>query len=51
VRGGLLHEQGPHGAGKHDIGTSGTKQEAALAHDRMARQCGKDERLNYERGR
>jgi hypothetical protein len=29
-------------------GTLGTKQEAALAYDRRARQCGEDKPLNYE---
>jgi hypothetical protein len=30
------------------LGCFGTRQEAALAHDRQARQCGKDKPLNYE---
>jgi hypothetical protein len=33
---------------KHYLGIFGTKQEAALAYDRKARQCGKDKPLNYE---
>jgi hypothetical protein len=33
---------------KHHLGTFVTKQEAALAYDREARQCGKDKLLNYE---
>jgi hypothetical protein len=33
---------------KHSLGTFDTKQEAALAYDRDARQCGKDKPLNYE---
>jgi hypothetical protein len=32
----------------HYLGCFGTKQEAALAYDRAARQCGKDKPLNYE---
>jgi hypothetical protein len=32
----------------HRLGNFGTKQEAALAHDRAARQCGKDMLLNYD---
>jgi hypothetical protein len=32
----------------HFLGTFATKQEAALAYDREARQCGKDKPLNYE---
>jgi hypothetical protein len=31
----------------HNLGCFGTKQEAALAYDRGARQCGKDKALNY----
>jgi hypothetical protein len=33
---------------KHNLGTFNTKQEAALAYDRKARQCGEDKLLNYE---
>jgi hypothetical protein len=32
----------------HGLGTFDTKQEAALAYDRKARQRGKDTLLNYE---
>jgi hypothetical protein len=33
---------------QHHLGSFGTKQEAALAYDRKARQCGEDKLLNYE---
>jgi hypothetical protein len=33
---------------RHSLGLFDTKQEAALAYDREARQCGKDKALNYE---
>jgi hypothetical protein len=33
---------------QHNLGSFDTKQEAALAYDRMARQRGKDKPLNYE---
>jgi hypothetical protein len=33
---------------QHHLGSFGTKQEAALAYDRAARQCGEDKSLNYE---
>jgi hypothetical protein len=32
----------------HNLGTFDTKQEAALAYDRNARQCGEDKLLNYD---
>ena len=32
----------------HSLGTFDTKQEAALAYDREARQCGEDKPLNHE---
>jgi hypothetical protein len=32
----------------HSLGTFDTKQEAALAYDREARQCGEEKPLNYE---
>jgi hypothetical protein len=37
-----------YGSKQHNLGTFDTKQEAALAYDRKARQCGKDALLNYE---
>jgi hypothetical protein len=37
-----------HGGKDRSLGSFGTKQEAALAYDREARQCGKDKPLNYE---
>jgi hypothetical protein len=33
---------------QYNLGTWDTKQQAALAYDRQARQCGKDKALNYE---
>jgi hypothetical protein len=33
---------------QHSLGSFDTKQEAALAYDREARQCGEDKLLNYE---
>jgi len=33
---------------QHSLGYFDTKQEAALAYDRKAMQCGKDKPLNYE---
>jgi hypothetical protein len=33
---------------KHRLGYFDTKQEAALAYDKEARQCGEDKPLNYE---
>jgi hypothetical protein len=37
-----------YGFKQHKLGTFDTKQEAALAFDREARQCGEDKLLNYE---
>jgi hypothetical protein len=37
-----------YGGKNHRLGTFDTKQEAALAYDREARQCGKEKPLNYE---
>jgi hypothetical protein len=37
-----------YGGKQHHIGCFDTKQEAALAYDRAARQCGEDKSLNYE---
>jgi hypothetical protein len=37
-----------HDSKHHNLGTFDTKQEAALAYDRNARQCGEDKPLNYE---
>jgi hypothetical protein len=37
-----------YGSKQHYLGTFETKQEAALAYDREARQCGKDKPLNYK---
>jgi hypothetical protein len=37
-----------HDSKRHYLGTFDTKQEAALAYDRKARQCGEDKMLNYE---
>jgi hypothetical protein len=37
-----------YGGKQYSLGTFGTKQEAALAYDRAARQCGEDKPLNHE---
>jgi hypothetical protein len=37
-----------YGGKQHKLGTFDTKQEAALAYDREARQCGEEKPLNYE---
>jgi hypothetical protein len=37
-----------YGGKRHYLGLFGTKQEAALAYDREARQCGEDKALNCE---
>jgi hypothetical protein len=37
-----------YGSSRHNLGIFDTKQEAALAYDIQARQCGEDTPLNYE---
>jgi hypothetical protein len=37
-----------YGFKQHHLGSFDTKQEAALAYDREARQCGEDKLLNYK---
>jgi hypothetical protein len=37
-----------HDCKKHALGCFDTKQQAALAYDKEARQCGEDKLLNYE---
>jgi hypothetical protein len=37
-----------YGGKQHSVGTFATKQEAALAYDRAARECGEEKPLNYD---